>query len=545
LGWSLTNDAVPLVRLRGIARSAAIAQRIRAARTDQRWIPAEEVDALGAARPSSRLAEGVATAGCGPSLSAIEQAGVGFAGTDLHALIAGANEEITVAELVSRRSFFDTIGKTPLTEEQARAVVCFDNRVQVLAGAGSGKTSVMVARAAYAVERGFVAPDRILLLAFNKVAAAELQERVTARFAAAGIDSTGVRASTFHAFGLHLIGHAAGEKPRLAAWLDQGQDVDMVLHIADELRERPGPFRYHWDLYRLVFAHAPTELDQHEPDAFEGTQTGYRTLAGEIVRSHSERLIADFLFLNGVRYVYEQPYAVNVADPGHGQYRPDFYYPDIDVWHEHWAIGRDGKPPAAFVGYAASMAWKRQLHAHYRTTLVESTWADVVFGDGLSKLEQELTRLGLNFDWNPDRPAQHPWAKPMQHEELAKIVRTFLVHVKSNGWTAQTLDERLSTQLVRLNGFRTRLFLSIFGPVYAEWERRLAANGSVDFEDMLGQAADHLEAGRVESPYDLVMVDDFRDASRARARLVRGLAEQAQPLPPGRRRRLAGHQPLR
>jgi DNA helicase-4 len=47
-------------------------------------------------------------------------------------------------------------------------VVCFDNRVQVLAGAGSGKTSVMVARAAYAVDRGFVAPDRILLLAFNK-----------------------------------------------------------------------------------------------------------------------------------------------------------------------------------------------------------------------------------------------------------------------------------------------------------------------------------------------------------------------------------------
>ena len=43
--------------------------------------------------------------------------------------------------------------------------MCFDNRVQVLAAAGSGKTSVMVARAAYAVSRGFVAPGRILLLA--------------------------------------------------------------------------------------------------------------------------------------------------------------------------------------------------------------------------------------------------------------------------------------------------------------------------------------------------------------------------------------------
>ncbi len=34
-----------------------------------------------------------------------------------------------------------------------------DNRVQVVASAGSGKTSVMVARAAYAVMRGFVPPD--------------------------------------------------------------------------------------------------------------------------------------------------------------------------------------------------------------------------------------------------------------------------------------------------------------------------------------------------------------------------------------------------
>ena len=45
------------------------------------------------------------------------------------------------SELASRRPFFDTIERTPLSDEQARAVVCFDNRVQVLAAAGSGKTS--------------------------------------------------------------------------------------------------------------------------------------------------------------------------------------------------------------------------------------------------------------------------------------------------------------------------------------------------------------------------------------------------------------------
>jgi len=550
--WSLHNEGQPLVHLRGITKTeasallgalrrlavtpavadavawyAAVTELLAGARTGQRWIPAETVDVLLAARPEPRLLARVRAAGCEPSLTADQLEAAGFLDADLESMVAGTNEQIMASELSSRRPFFDTIEKTPLTDEQARAVVCFDNRVQVLAAAGSGKTSVMVARAAYAVSRGFVAPGRILLLAFNKAAAAELQERVAARFAAAGIDSSGLRASTFHSFGLDVIGRATGEKPRLAGWLDQGEDVAMVLRIADELRDASGSFRYQWDLYRLLFANAPADLAENEPDGYNQTtrQTGDRTFAGEVVKSHGERLIANFLYLNGVDYVYERPYDVDVSDTTHSQYRPDFYYPGIGVWHEHWALGQDGKPPPEFAGYAEGMAWKRRVHAQHGTTLVESTWADVMFGDGLTKLKDELTRLGLTFDWNPDRPIHNGQAKPMKHGDLARLVRTFMTHVKSNSWTAEDLERRLAADLARLNGFRTRLFLQVYWPIHAEWERRLAADRSVDFEDMLVQAAGHLEAGTSDAGYDLIMVDEFQDASRARARLVRSLVK--------------------
>jgi hypothetical protein len=33
-----------------------------------------------------------------------------------------------------------------------------------------------------------------------------------------------------------------------------------------------------------------------------------------------------------------------------------------------------------------------------------------MFGDGLSKLKDELTGLGLRFDWNPERPVNDEWA---------------------------------------------------------------------------------------------------------------------------------------
>jgi DNA helicase-4 len=329
-----------------IAWHAAVDDVLARGRAEQRWIPTEAIDALLATRPEPRLLERLRVAETESILREQERDAVALLDADLDALFAATNEAIMSTELASLRPFFDTIEKSPLTDEQARAVVCFDNRVQVLAAAGSGKTSVMVARAAYAVRRGFVAPDRILLLAFNKAAAAELQQRVAARFEAAGIDFTGVEASTFHRFGLRLLGQATRRKPRLAKWVEQEREVDTVLRIVDELRDATESFRYNWDLYRLLFANKPTKLAENEPDAHDTStgRSGYRTFGGDIVKSHGERTIADFLYLNGVRYLYEQPYAVDVADTMHSQYRPDFYYPDIDVWHEHWLLIATAEP---------------------------------------------------------------------------------------------------------------------------------------------------------------------------------------------------------
>jgi DNA helicase IV len=551
--WSLYDDGRPAVRLRGINRADAAKLRLSlrvlaltpeiadalswrdavtaavdGALADQRWLPTEVIEDLERRRPATGLAERIRHVGVETAISAEEVEAAAFVGVDLESLATRTNERVMESELVSRRPFFDSIEKTALTDEQARAVVCFDNRVQVLAAAGSGKTSVMVARAAYAVSRGFISPDRILLLAFNRNAAKELQERIEARFAAAGIPSDGIRASTFHSFGLDVIGRATGKKPRLAKWIDEGEDARMVLRIVDELRDASETFRYRWDLYRLLFAHAPTKLETHEPDGYDTAtrQNGYRTFGGDIVKSHSERLIADFLCLNGVEYEYERPYSIDVADASHSQYRPDFYYPTIDVWHEHWALDQHGNPPAEFEGYASGISWKRDLHSRQRTQLIETTWGDVMFGDGLEKLQAELTGRGVALDWNPDRPLNDAWAKPMKHEDLARFVRTFMAHVKSNSWTREALESRLTSELNRLNGFRSRLFLDIYWEIHAEWERRLAEDHAVDFEDMLVQAADHLEARSVDCPFDLIMVDEFQDASRARARLVRGLLQK-------------------
>lgn len=285
---------------------------------------------------------------------------------DLATQVRQWNAALLERERSECADFFETVEKSPLTDEQINSVVCFDNRVQVIASAGSGKTSTMVAKAGYALHRGLAKPSEVLLLAFNKAAAAELRERVKERLDAAGIESAGITADTFHSFGLSVIGKATGRKPSLAPWLESGQDVERIVRIVDELRDESIAFRTSWDIFRLVFSRDLPRFgnENMEPDAWDSANKteGFRTLKGEIVRSQGERLVADWLFYNGVEYEYERPYQHDVADAEHRQYTPDFYYPTIDVYHEHWAVDEDGNPPAEFDGYAEGMEWKKHLH---------------------------------------------------------------------------------------------------------------------------------------------------------------------------------------
>jgi DNA helicase IV len=485
------------------------------------WITREELESVTRTRPDPSLpARAMRSPTVMALLTTVERNALDFIGTDLQRLVSMTNQEILDRELIESRHFFDHVEKSPLTEEQARAVICMDNRVQVVAAAGSGKTSVMVARAAYAVIKGRVPPERILLLAFNKKAAHELAERIGERLGMLNVDTSRIRASTFHSFGLDVIGEATGRKPRVAPWVTDGQDVEMVSRIVDGLRDRSTTFRFRWDLFRLLFARMNDSPDGGEPDGYDpqAGRTGFNTYAGAVVKSEGERLIADWLFLNGVEFAYEKEYTFDTADATHAQYRPDFYYPAIDVWHEHWALDGRGHPPSSFVGYTEGMEWKRRVHQRNGTTLVESTFAQIVTDGDFAPLERSLTELGLDLDWNPDRPI--PGAKPVPHEGLARLIRTFMTHVKSNCHTRESLDRLLGAERSGLNTFRTRLFLDIYWPIHDEWQSRLQAGNLVDYEEMLVAAADHLEKGRVDRGYQLVMVDEFQDASHARARIL-------------------------
>lgn len=448
---------------------------------------------------------------------------------DWPAAWAEANATMATRERVLAKDFLDRVESKPLTEEQARAVICFDNRVQVVAAAGSGKTSTMVAKAAYAIDRGFVEPERIVMLAFNKDAAKELEARAQRCFDRLGMGDTVVEARTFHALGLAIIAKATGRKPDIPEWaVDATLGFNKLAELVDDLKDRSIHFRTQWDMFRLVFGRdlPPLGADMMA-DGYDRDGTPYiRTLQGERVKSLEECVIADWLFYNGVAYDYERRCEFDTATDTHRQYRPDFYYPDAQLYHEHFALDADGQPPKHFANYSEGMHWKRRQHVARGTALVETTSFGLRSGQALQDLADRLGASDVELDPNPDRELPDQGAKPMPDADLIGLMRTFIAHAKSNCLTLDDMAARLRQMPEDQFKERYRRFLEIAGPVFQAWDSALADERSIDFEDMLNMAAGLLEQGHYESPYELVMADEFQDASRARARLCRALVSQ-------------------
>ncbi|MDQ1016415.1 DNA helicase-2/ATP-dependent DNA helicase PcrA [Streptomyces afghaniensis] len=139
----------------------------------------------------------------------------------------------------------------PFTPEQMACITAPPAPQVIVAGAGSGKTTVMAARVVWLVGTGQVAPEQVLGLTFTNKAAAELAERVRKALVRAGVtDPDAIDPdnppgepviSTYHAFAGRLLtdhGLRIGLEPtsRLLA------DATRFQLAARVLREAPGTY---------------------------------------------------------------------------------------------------------------------------------------------------------------------------------------------------------------------------------------------------------------------------------------------------------------
>ncbi|MEX0709857.1 MAG: ATP-dependent helicase [Chloroflexota bacterium] len=96
-----------------------------------------------------------------------------------------------------------------LDPEQRAAATLSDGPAQVIAPAGSGKTTTLIARLGVLLERG-VRPERIAVVTFNREAAGELSARIASRLGPLMPGATGIEVRTLHALARQVMLDAGG-----------------------------------------------------------------------------------------------------------------------------------------------------------------------------------------------------------------------------------------------------------------------------------------------------------------------------------------------
>lgn len=92
-----------------------------------------------------------------------------------------------------------------LNQPQIAAVRYYKGPLLTLAGAGSGKTSVLICRTGYLLSVRGISPSQLLLLTFSNKAAAEMRERIALLPGVSERDAATLQARTFHSFFLYFL----------------------------------------------------------------------------------------------------------------------------------------------------------------------------------------------------------------------------------------------------------------------------------------------------------------------------------------------------
>lgn len=451
-----------------------------------------------------------------------------------------------VQDAINQYSYlFSRLEKYPLTDEQMKAAVIDEDRNLLIAAAGSGKSSTIVAKTVYLLESKLARPEQILVLAYNKDAQLDIDRRLKALEGVVPNYDGVLQASTFHGLGMKIMVDVEGVKPSISEMATAGKTRMSLIFsdIINTLILRDPQFSRKWIKFLTISKNPTTDLfkikSSKEYDDYlwelgaqrrsspEGkSRLMLPTMDGREVKSMEEVQIANWLALNGVDYEYERRYEFDTATEAHRQYYPDFYFPEAKLYHEHFALNAKGvQPPFMESSYVDGVKWKRQLHIKNKTKLIETHSADFQDGTVFEILKQQLEKHGVSFQQKSKEEIDALVKESFNPETDTQIFNTFLRHFKANNATVEIARERAKHEPDRI---RTNTFLELFEKIYEEYETRLRSNDEIDFEDQINRACDYLSNGQYTHPYKYILVDEFQDISQDRKRMIDALLNHSE-----------------
>lgn len=451
----------------------------------------------------------------------------------IHRLVKNHNEQVIKEKLEKNREFFDHCLSYPLDEQQRRSIVSEEDNCLVVSSAGSGKTSSIVGKVKYLIERKGIDPQKILLISYTNKAAAELTERM---------DVPGLRGYTFHKLALDLIGQITGKKPSICDNTDSlfvriYQDLLTKKHFQKAIVE-----------YFIDYQDQQEEWEKRKEERqqylSEQKITRIKALLPDMdgndiyVKSEQEKKICFALSSLGVKFRYEEQYEHYVVDEMHSQYKPDFsiHYEKnghpMRIYLEHFAVDEHGMVPLWFAKdkgityeeanqqYGDGITWKREVHEKFGTTLMETSSADFLYSDIRDKLAGMLKKAGVPIEMKAEDELYDMVLPKNSKKEKAfiRLIVTFVTLMKSScNSIRETLD--------RVDDERSKFIIKrIFQPVYELYVESLKQTDQIDFTDAIIWATKLCQTAKPTN-YSYIIVDEFQDISVDRYHFLKALRD--------------------
>lgn len=397
-------------------------------------------------------------------------------------------------QLRQYQHLFIQLEKHPLTDRQQIACVTDEQQVLVLAGAGTGKTSTLVAKCCYLLQSCHTTADKILLLAFGKDAQQELSQRLQQHEACRGI-----KVQTFHSLAKSIVERYHQTPLRVAEWVNNEETLSEFLQqkmraLCDERVYGNAFIQYvrHY-LYPINWLLRPTT------DAKK-----IKTFSGEWMTPCLDVLLVNGLYVEGVKFKSQRNYAK----------QSHYYLPQLNLalyWEEEQA------PDVAH-----TLSLTKKLFIQQGIAYV------------LGLLQDYCQQAGIDFEqYCSPIPAYELYEQLWQQGYLKGLLSMccqFIALYKGREQGMQPLSQ-LCGEVRSVDDVRLLGFIRLMQPLWEAYHQVLQAEGQIDFNDMLHQALQLLQQDDFHQvteqsfQYHYLLVDEFQDISALRAALLQQLQQ--------------------
>ena len=470
---------------------------------------------------------------------------------DIDKLVEWHNEQFVASSMVKEKTYLDNILKSvdsaiTLDNDQRKVVLTDEDYCLVIAGAGAGKTTTVAAKVKYLVDKQGIDPSQILVVSFTNKAVNELRLHIQKQL------DIPCPIATFHSTGNAII-HKNNPEEKLNI-VDQSR---LYFVIRDYFRNSilrnesavnnlimffasyfDAPYEgddlngFFNNIAKANYSTMRSDLEDFKREVIDKRTKKSVTIQNEVLRSHQEVEIANFLYLNNIDYEYEPVYKYDI-EFSRKPYTPDFIINQggKTAYIEHFGISESGKndrfTPEEVERYKKAINDKCILHKVHGTTLIYTFSS---YNDGrplIDHLKENLVNKGFELKPRSNKEVMEMLVAGEENRYIRKLISLicrFISNFKVNAYQADDFNRMYhSTQNVR-----SGLFLSICNDCFLEYERWLKENQAVDFEDMINESARLLrEVKEMKQKLDFkyIIVDEYQDISRQRFDLTKALSE--------------------